>query len=133
MRIGRIILFAALAALLLLGGRTLVEGPEAAAQTASLPLPPLHAVLEAADAPVNAAAAETPLQAERIRRRRFYMANGMQPAQVMASVFGVNMELLCWNCRVDFCSYHAFYRDNYSAWAAQHIVEAEYPPQAQLP
>ena len=68
MRIGRIILFAALAALLLLGGRTLVEGPEAAAQTASLPLPPLHAVLEAADAPVNAAAAETPLQAERIRR-----------------------------------------------------------------
>ena len=68
-------------------------------------------------------------QAARIRRKHFYTKNGMQSAQVMASVFGVNMELLCWNCRVDFKRYHAFYHDNYSPWAASNIIEKEYPPQ----
>lgn len=68
-------------------------------------------------------------QEERMRRKQFYIANGMHPSRVMASVFGVKMELLCWNCRVDFCRYHAFYRDNYSAWAAENIIEAEYPCQ----
>lgn len=66
-------------------------------------------------------------QVERIRRKQFYLANGMLPSRVMASVFGVKMELLCWNCHVDFVRYHAFYRDNYSAWAAKNIIEAEYP------
>lgn len=64
---------------------------------------------------------------ERRQRKHFYEINGMQPAKVMAGVFGVKMELLCWNCRVDFERYHSFYRDNYSAWAADHIVEVEYP------
>lgn len=64
---------------------------------------------------------------ERRRRKRFYEKNGMRPAAVMADVFGVRMELLCWNCRMDFARYHGFYRDNYSAWAADHILEAEYP------
>lgn len=75
---------------------------------------------------------ESPFEAapdarERRQRKRFYETNGMQPAGVMAGVFGVKMELLCWNCRVDFERYHAFYRDNYSPWAADHIIEAEYP------
>lgn len=69
----------------------------------------------------------SPNRAERARRKRFYISNGMLPAHVMASVFGVKMELLCWNCSVDFRRYNAFYRDNYSAWAAEHILEAEYP------
>ena len=71
-----------------------------------------------------------PDQAERVRRKKFYMAGGMQPVRVMASVFGVQMELLCWNCRLDFPMYRAFYHDNYNAWAAEHILEAEYPCQA---
>ena len=66
-------------------------------------------------------------QPERIRRKQFYLRNGMEPAQVMASVFGVKMELLCKGCQVDFNRYHDFYRDNYSPWAASNIVEAEYP------
>jgi len=65
--------------------------------------------------------------ADQIRRRQFYLKNGMESARVMASVFGVKMELLCWNCRVNFAEYRAFYRDNYSPWAAEHIVEADYP------
>lgn len=68
-----------------------------------------------------------PGRSERIRRRQFYLRNGMQPMQVMAGVFGVKMELLGWNCRVDFPAYRAFYRDNYSAWAAGHITEEKYP------
>ena len=72
-------------------------------------------------------------QAERIRRKRFYIANGLQPSRVMADVFGVRMELLCWNCCVNFSAYHAFYRDHYNAWAAEHILEAEYPAAADVP
>lgn len=68
-----------------------------------------------------------PNRHERVRRKRFYLNNGFVPARVMAEVFGVRMELLCWNCRVDFPEYRAFYRAHYSAWAAQHIIEAEYP------
>lgn len=74
---------------------------------------------------------ETPDQEERIRRKQFYLRNGMEPSHVMASVFGVKMELLCKGCCVDFNRYHAFYRDNYSPWAASNIVEAEYPRKKQ--
>ena len=63
----------------------------------------------------------------RLRRKNFYMTNGFAPADVMADVFGVHMELLCFNCSMDFSSYHAFYRDNYSPWAAEHILRAQYP------
>ena len=76
---------------------------------------------------IESAFEEAPDQAERIRRKQFYMRSGMKPSQVMASVFGVKMELLCKGCRVDFQRYHAFYRDNYSPWAASNIIEAEYP------
>ena len=76
---------------------------------------------------IESAFEASPNRKERIRRRQFYTKNGMQSAQVMACVFGVDMELLCWNCRVDFARYHAFYRDNYSAWAASNITEKEYP------
>ena len=76
---------------------------------------------------IESAYEAAPNQDERLRRKAFYINNGMQPSRVMASVFGVKMELLCWNCRVDFPGYHSFYRDNYSAWAAKNIVEADYP------
>lgn len=70
---------------------------------------------------------DVPDREARLRRKRFYMRCGMQPAGVMADVFGVKMELLCRNCSVDFPRYHGFYRDNYSAWAADHILPAPYP------
>lgn len=70
---------------------------------------------------------DTPDRPQRLRRKQFYMKNDMQPMGVMASVFGVKMELLGVNCRIDFPAYHAFYRDYYSQWAADHIFEAEYP------
>lgn len=66
-------------------------------------------------------------QPQRMRRKHFYTKNGFLPMNVMADVFGVKMELLCWNGKLDFNRYHAFYRDNYSQWAADHILEAEHP------
>jgi len=35
------------------------------------------------------------------------------------------MELMGFDCRLTFDQYHAFYRDNYNQWAADHIQEAE--------
>lgn len=69
-------------------------------------------------------------QQERIRRKQFYLRNGFEPMNVMADVFGVKMELLCWKGMLDFERYHAFYRDNYSQWAADHIQKAEHPENA---
>lgn len=68
-----------------------------------------------------------PERRARLRRKSFYVANGFAPAGVMADVFGVHMELLCWKCSMDFSAYHAFYRDNYSPWAAEHILPVQYP------
>ena len=64
---------------------------------------------------------------ERQRRKQFYLKNGMRQMNVMASVFEVKMELLCSDCEVDFAGYHRFYHDNFNAWAASHITEAEHP------
>lgn len=64
---------------------------------------------------------------ERMRRKRFYEANGMTELNVLADVFGTPMELLGWKCRMDFEGYYAFYRDNYSAWAAGHLKRLPFP------
>lgn len=62
----------------------------------------------------------------RLRRSHFYRKNGMEPMGVSAWVFGVRMDLLGWNCSVDFDRYHGFYAEHYSPWAAEHILPAEY-------
>lgn len=64
--------------------------------------------------------------AERLRRKKFYTEKGLVEMNVMADVFGVKMELLAWNCRVDFEAYQGLYRD-YNPWAVSHIVWAEHP------
>ena len=70
---------------------------------------------------------DVPNREERMRRRQFYIRSGLMPVRVMAAVFGVKMELLCHNCHVDFERYHAFYHDNYSPWAADHILPETHP------
>ena len=60
--------------------------------------------------------------AERMRRRDFYIRNGMLPLNVFASVFGVNMELLGSGVALDFDAYRDFYGENYSEYAAKHIL-----------
>ena len=58
---------------------------------------------------------------QREKRKRFYMAAGMEPMEVHVRVFGVRMELLGSRCRLDFEQYRAFYSDHYSPWAASHL------------
>lgn len=58
---------------------------------------------------------------ERRRRKQFYLTNGMTEMQVYVKLFGVDMELLGFDCHLTFEEYHDFYRDNYSEWAAEHV------------
>lgn len=58
---------------------------------------------------------------ERKRRKQFYLANGMKPMNVFVELFGVDMELLGFDCFLTFEEYHDFYRDNYNEWAAEHV------------
>lgn len=62
---------------------------------------------------------------ERLRRKRFYLRNGLEELQVEAELFGTRMELLGRNCQLDFAAYRAFYHDNYSLWAAEHVKEID--------
>lgn len=69
----------------------------------------------------------TPDQEQRLGRKRFYLANGMRPLNVMVRLFGVRMELLGYDCRMDYQGYCGFYRDNYNEWAASHIGKETHP------
>ena len=62
---------------------------------------------------------------ERKRRKQFYLSNGMTPMNVFVELFGVDMELLGFDCTLTFEEYHAFYRDNYNAWAAEHVKKGK--------
>lgn len=59
----------------------------------------------------------------RLRRKGFYCRCGMEPMGVEVRLFGVDMELLGYGCRLDFAGYKSFYRESYSPWAAEHIQE----------
>lgn len=62
-------------------------------------------------------------QEERVRRKRFYLANGMKELGVQVSLFGVDMELLGYECRVDFEEYRELYQSVYGKRAAKRVVE----------
>ena len=64
-------------------------------------------------------------KAERLRRKHFYEKCGMESMGVFVWLFGVKMELMGFGCEMTFEEYHAFYRDNYNQWAADHIQAAE--------
>ena len=60
--------------------------------------------------------------AERIRRREFYLRCGLQPMDTYAKLFGVDMELLGIGCRLSFDEYRDFYLNNYGKFAYDHIA-----------
>lgn len=62
---------------------------------------------------------------ERICRKHFYEKSGMESMGVFVWLFSVKMELMSFGCKLSFAEYHAFYRDNYGQWAADHIQSAE--------
>ena len=70
---------------------------------------------------------DVPDRDARLRRKEFYLRGGFEPMNVMIWLFGVKMELLGIDCRLSYEQYQAFYRDNYTPWAAEHISQAEHP------
>ena len=61
----------------------------------------------------------------KLRRKQFYLRNGLTDMHVVAILFGVRMELLGRGCDLDFDGYQNFYRTYYNAWAAEHVVRPE--------
>lgn len=64
---------------------------------------------------------------ERLRRKEFYLKNGMTPMKVMVILFGVEMELLGINCCLTYDEYYSFYMENYGDFAAKNIQKSVYP------
>lgn len=46
---------------------------------------------------------------ERVRRKAFYLRNGMEALGILVCLFGVEMELLAYNCKVSFEEYKGMY------------------------
>lgn len=60
--------------------------------------------------------------ADRKRRKAFYLANGMKELGVKCKVFGVDMELLGYQCDVSFEEYFEVYDLTYGSWASKNII-----------
>jgi len=57
----------------------------------------------------------------RKRRKHFYISCGLKEMHTSAKVFGVDMELLGYDCFLDFEGYREFYRKNISEYASCNI------------
>lgn len=57
--------------------------------------------------------------AERNRRKKFYLNHGFTEAEIYVKLFGVNMEVLCYGCEVTFAEYYSLYRHNLGDFIAQ--------------
>ena len=65
----------------------------------------------------------SPKLSERLRRKKFYLANGMLELGVNVKLFGVDMELLGYNGKVSFEEYRNLYFVTYGNWAARNVME----------
>lgn len=62
---------------------------------------------------------------ERIKRKQFYLRNGMSETGVKAHVYTVVMEILGHNCEVTFDDYIKLYHASYGKLVDGNIVEAQ--------
>lgn len=60
---------------------------------------------------------------ERCRRKQFYLNNGMTELGVNARLFGVEFELLGYECEVTFDDYFSLYDDIYGEYASRFLEE----------
>ncbi|MBQ8845907.1 MAG: hypothetical protein IJ006_02065, partial [Lachnospiraceae bacterium] len=58
---------------------------------------------------------------ERRRRKQFYLNNGMRELGVYAKLFGVEFELLGYECEVCFEDYFSLYDGIYGKYACQFL------------
>lgn len=60
---------------------------------------------------------------ERCRRKQFYFNNGMKELGVYAKLFGVEFELLGYECKVTFGEYFSLYDAVYGQYASKFLEE----------
>lgn len=58
---------------------------------------------------------------ERTHRKAFYLRNRMVPLDINVLLFGVEMELLGYNCQMNFSKYRSIYVDNYGELLAKNV------------
>ena len=64
---------------------------------------------------------------ERKRRKQFYLQNGMTELKIMVNLFGTNMEVLGYRCKLDFKTYHSVYEYSYGKCILKNIRKKAYP------
>ena len=64
---------------------------------------------------------------QRMRRKQFYIKNGMTEMKMMVNLFGTNMEVLGHGCKLEFVPYRAVYEHTYGKHIAKNVKEVPYP------
>lgn len=63
--------------------------------------------------------------AERIRRKAFYLRHGMCEAKIYVCLFGVEMEVLTAQCEITFEEYYSVYADTFGKTLASHVKQSQ--------
>lgn len=64
---------------------------------------------------------------QRMRRKQFYLRNGMTEMKMMVNLFGTNMEVLGHGCKLEFDAYCAVYEHTYGKRVMKNVREVPYP------
>lgn len=62
-------------------------------------------------------------QEERLKRKQFYLKNGMRELGILANVFGTEMELMSFSQTITFQDYYNVYLHIYGKQSADHLKE----------
>lgn len=68
---------------------------------------------------------EGPDQEMRVKRKSFYLANGLKEMGVKVTLYGVDMELLGVNCKVTFAEYKNVYTTLYGSAPDKYVVSRD--------
>lgn len=71
---------------------------------------------------IEATEKESADRIQRIRRKSFYLRNGMQVMPYLVSLFGVEMEILTCGCTVAFSEYHEIFEVLYGSEAGRKVL-----------
>ena len=64
---------------------------------------------------------------ERIRRKKFYLNNGMSEMKLLAKVYGTTLEILGFNCSLTFDEYRSVYLNVYGKHTADNVRSVQFP------
>lgn len=62
-----------------------------------------------------------PNNAQRLRRKKFYLKNGWDDANIHVRVFGVDMELMTYKCSVTYDEYAELYKNVFGSLVARQV------------